>query len=223
MTNYLDLDTWPRKRAFDYFRGFDNPFFNVTVQLDATHLRTLTREREDVSFFLAYLYLSLRAANETEPFRYRLEGDRVRVYERIHGGTTFLRDDESFDFAYFDYRDDFPSFQAEARAALDEAKRRGPTFDPSDNRVDLIHYSPLPWIAFTSFAHARNWRRQDSIPKIVFGRCEEAGGRSNLPVSVEVHHALMDGLHVGRYLERFQAALLDPENSLAPIQAREEA
>src|SRR6185436_5914790 len=101
-----------------------------------------------------------------------IDGERVRVHERIHGGTTFLRDDESFDFAYFDYLDDYPRFQAGAREALDAAQRRGPTFDPHDGRDDLIHYSALPWIAFTSFAHARNWRRPDSIPKIVFGRCE---------------------------------------------------
>ena len=217
MPDYLDLETWPRKRAFAYFRGFDNPFFNVTVQLDATPLRVLTRAQPEVSFFLAYLYLSLQAANETEPFRYRIEGERVRVHGRIHGGTTFLRQDESFDFAYFDYLDDYPRFQAGAREALDAAQRRGPTFDPHDGRDDLIHYSALPWIAFTSFAHARNWRRADSIPKIVFGRCAEEGGRFRLPVSVEVHHALMDGLHVGRYLERFQAGLLDPETSLPDL------
>jgi chloramphenicol O-acetyltransferase type A len=29
-----------------------------------------------------------------------------------------------------------------------------------------------------------------------------------MPVSVEVHHALMDGLHVGRYFESFQSHLL---------------
>lgn len=214
MHRYLDLEQWPRKRTFDYFQGFDNPFFNVSVQLDATALRELTRARPEISFFLAYLYLSLRTANEIEAFRYRIEGERVRVYDRIHAGTTFLRSDESFDFAYFDYLEDFRNFHAAAREALDRAQQRGPTFDPEDGRDDLIHYSSLPWIAFTSFAHARNWRRQDSIPKIVFGRCSEEGGRWRLPISVEVHHALMDGLHVGRYLERLQAALLAPEGVL---------
>jgi chloramphenicol O-acetyltransferase type A len=48
------------------------------------------------------------------------------------------------------------------------------------------------------------------VPKIVFGRHREAGGRRWMPVSVEVHHALVDGLHVGRFFERFQALLDDP-------------
>ena len=32
-----------------------------------------------------------------------------------------------------------------------------------------------------------------------------------MPPSVEVHHALMDGLHVGRYVQAFEAALAAPE------------
>ena len=31
-----------------------------------------------------------------------------------------------------------------------------------------------------------------------------------LPISVEVHHALMDGLHVGRYLSRMEDMLNEP-------------
>ena len=36
-----------------------------------------------------------------------------------------------------------------------------------------------------------------------------------MPVSVAVHHALADGLHVGRYVERLQEVLNDPTGLLA--------
>jgi chloramphenicol O-acetyltransferase type A len=32
-----------------------------------------------------------------------------------------------------------------------------------------------------------------------------------MPISVEVHHALMDGLHVGRYLDRLAEVLAQPD------------
>ncbi len=32
-----------------------------------------------------------------------------------------------------------------------------------------------------------------------------------MPFSVEVHHSLVDGLHVGRYLERMDEMLAKPE------------
>jgi chloramphenicol O-acetyltransferase type A len=32
----------------------------------------------------------------------------------------------------------------------------------------------------------------------------EKDGKRSMPVSVHVHHALVDGLHVGQYIDRFQ-------------------
>jgi chloramphenicol O-acetyltransferase type A len=215
MARFLDLESWPRRQTFEFFRKYDNPYFNVCTALEAGPLVELVRSEPDVSFFLAYLYLSLRAANESEPFRYRLSEGRVMVHERIHAGTTVLLEDESFGFAYFNYTEDFASFQAAAREALAQLRARK-SFDPQDHRTDLIHYSILPWVSFTSFSHARNWSGEDSIPKIVFGKATERNGEWRLPVSVEVHHALMDGLHVGRYLEMLQEYCSQPAPVLVP-------
>jgi chloramphenicol O-acetyltransferase len=58
--------------------------------------------------------------------------------------------------------------------------------------------------------NARRSLAEDSVPKIIFGKYEVEGGRVRLPVSVEVHHALMDGVHVGRYFERLQEHFTAP-------------
>lgn len=214
MTRFLDLESWHRRATFEFFRGYDNPYFNLCAQLEVGPLLDFVRARPDTSFFLSYLYLSLRAANELEPFRYRLSGGRVLVHDRIHAGTTLLLDEERFDFAYFEYQEDFARFQSEAREAMARVRAEGGTMNARDDRSDLIHYSALPWVTFTSFSHARNWRREDSVPKIVFGKYAERDGHRLMPVSVEVHHALMDGLHVGRYLERLQRYFMEPAAGL---------
>jgi chloramphenicol O-acetyltransferase type A len=54
------------------------------------------------------------------------------------------------------------------------------------------------------------------VPKLAFGHIQADGARLWLPFSVEVHHALMDGLHVGRYVQAFEAALQQPEDWLGP-------
>jgi chloramphenicol O-acetyltransferase type A len=72
----------------------------------------------------------------------------------------------------------------------------------------------LPWVSFTSFAHARTPGRGESVPRIAFGKFSIENEQTMLPISVEVHHALMDGLHVGRFLNRFQEMLMEPENYL---------
>ena len=39
-------------------------------------------------------------------------------------------------------------------------------------------------------------------------------GNTFLPMSVEVHHALMDGFHVGRFINKLEDAVFKPEASL---------
>jgi len=213
MAAYLDLSTWPRREAFDYFRNFDKPYFNVCTRVDVSRLKPAAAGVG--SFTLACYFITLRLANEVEPFRYRLEDGRVRVHDVIHGSTTVLRDDDSFGFAYLDHAPDFATFAGGAGAAIAAARDRQVPFDPRLDFEAVIHCTTLPWIHFTSFSHARNWGREDSVPKFAFGRIEADGDRLWLPLSVEVHHALMDGVHVGRFIERFESVLTDPQPWLA--------
>lgn len=210
MEKYLDVRNWARRDLFEFFRSFDNPYFNICTRLDVTHLLAALRRRPGVSVSLAYHYFALRIANEIEPFRYRLRDGKVIIHDAINGGTNVLLPNESFVFSYFDYQEDFEKFMAEAQAAVREAQKGNTPFSPNP-ADDRIHFTVLPWISFTSFAHARNWGREDSVPKIAFGKFTRDSECTLLPISVEVHHALMDGLHVGRFLSRFEEMLKDPE------------
>jgi chloramphenicol O-acetyltransferase type A len=210
MTTYLDVTTWARREIFEFFIGFDKPYFNVSTQLDVTRLLPLVRAREGANVSLAYHYFALRAANEVEPFRYRLRDGKVVVHDVINGGTTVMLPNETFTLAYFEYNDNFDHFMADATSAVQAALAGDGAWRPNA-RDDMIHFTTLPWVAFTSFSHARNWGREDSVPKIAFGKFIQTEGRTLLPFSVEVHHALMDGLHVGRYIQRLEAALANPE------------
>jgi chloramphenicol O-acetyltransferase type A len=211
MPKYLDTKTWTRREVFEFFRDFDKPYFNLCTRLDITRLLEVLHDRHDVSTMLAYHYFALRAANEIEPFRYRLREGKVIIHDVIHGGTTVLLPNENFTLAYFDYDEDFAKFMSAASSAVKEVVKGDGAFrpDPSDDR---IHFTTLPWVAFTSFSHARNWRREDSVPKMAFGKFVKENKRTLLPFSVEVHHALMDGLHVGRYVTRLEEILATPED-----------
>jgi len=213
MIRDLDIQHWHRREVFELFREYDNPFFNVCANIEVTALRDLSRS-ENVSFSIASHFLSLKVANELEPFRYRLRGKRVVVHDRIHGASTLLLDNQSFKFYHFAFDEDFEQFQAGAKAALATARATADSLDNQPERDDLIYYSVLPWISFTAFAHARKSNRQDAIPKIVFGKFFSEGQIVKMPLSVEVHHALMDGVHVGQYFHRLQDYLSDPQDAL---------
>ena len=126
-----------------------------------------------------------------------------------------LNEDETFGFCYFEYKPNFSEFLPAAEASLAEYHASHTKMNPKDDRDDMLHYSVIPWVSFSSFSHARRFGTHDSVPKIVFGKYREEFDTVQLPVSVEVHHALMDGLHVGRFFAAFQKHLNEPEVSLA--------
>src|SRR2546423_1405371 len=209
MAEYLDVANWSRRDLFEFFIGYTNPYFNVCTQIDVTNLKAFVNQQH-YKISLALHYFALRVANEIEPFRYRLKDEKGLVYDVVNGGTTVLLPNESFAYAYFDYQRDFEKFLTDMSKAVDDVRIGSGPLKPT-LRDDVIYHTTLPWISFTSFAHARTKGRGDSIPRIVFGRFTKEGERMMMPISVEVHHALMDGLHVGRYLNRMEEALAEPE------------
>jgi chloramphenicol O-acetyltransferase type A len=210
MPTYLDLDAWPRRELFEFYRDFDKPFFNVCLRLDVTNLLQEIQKHPGVSVALTYHYFALKAANEIEQFRYRLRNGRVLVHDVINGGTTLMLPNETFTLVYFDYAETFAEFIGPAQRAVEETKQDS-AFRPRHEDDARIHCTTLPWIAFTSFSHARKWRQEDSVPKISFGKFTRENDRTLMPFSVEVHHALVDGLHVGRYITRIEEMLAQPE------------
>ena len=208
----LDIAHWPRRAAFEFYRSFDRPYFRICTRIDVTALKPALAQAGIGSLTLACHFVALCWANRLAPFRYRLVNGRVRVLGVVHASTTVLRTDESFGFAYLRHTDRFADFAAQGAAALQAAKDSG--FAPRVDDQALVHFTTLPWLHFTSFEHARNWGREDAIPKVAFGRIDsDAGGdhkRQWLPMAVEVHHALMDGLEVGRFVQGVEAAMRDP-------------
>ena len=213
MTRALDIQLWHRREVFNLFKEYDEPFFNVCANIEVTALLNLSRT-ESIPFSIACHFLSLRAANEVEPFKYRLRGDQVVIHDQIHGASTVLLENQGFKFYHFEFAEDFEQFQMGAKAALARARATADSLDNQPERDDLIYFSVLPWISFTSFAHARNSDRHDSIPRIVFGKYFSEAETVKMPLSVEVHHALMDGVHVGQYFQKLEDYFSDPQNAL---------
>ncbi|MFT3827538.1 MAG: chloramphenicol acetyltransferase [Chitinophagaceae bacterium] len=205
MKQLLNIESWSRKEHFQFFGRFDEPFFGVCVDIDCTQAYTNAKER-GASFFLYYLHASLTAANDLEPFRYRIAGDEIYIYDVIHAGPTIQRPDKTFGFSNILYYRDFDHFIQEATKVINQVQNSTILF-PEEYLENIVHYSSLPWIKFTSISHARNFSFKDSIPKISFGKMTEHNGKRSMPVSIHVNHALMDGYHVGMYLEMFQELL----------------
>jgi chloramphenicol O-acetyltransferase type A len=207
MKTKLDIQNWNRRDHYQYFGGCDDPYFGVVVNVDCTDAYQHCK-KEKLSFFLYYLYASIKAINLVENFRYRIIDGEVWVFGRVHVSTTVGRKDSTFGFAFFEYTDDFEGFCKNAKVAIAEVQESsGLGVSQDAARLDVVHYTVLPWFSFTGFKHERNFCRGESIPKIAFGKFFESAGKLLLPVSINANHGLLDAYHVGKYLELFQAGL----------------
>lgn len=204
----IDLEAWRRREHFLLFRDYDRPHFSITAAVDVSACYAATRAGEGASFTLAMLFAAMQAANAVEAFRLRLREDGVWCHDAIGIGCTVARPDRTFGFAYFAHDASFARFAAEGAREMERA-RAGTTLGDAREADDAtLHATVLPWIRFTSFTNAM--RREDSVPKLTFGKRYAEGGAWYVPVCVEVHHALVDGIDVGEFLERLQDRLAAP-------------
>ena len=199
----IDLSTWNRKQHFEFYTTFKQPFFNVCATVDITKTLNYCKQNQ-LSFFICSLFLLGYTANQIESFRFRINNDEVDIHDELEISCTVLNSDESFSFCEFGGMGNFDVFYQQAVEQLDKVKNGYKSLTSSNNIDNKIFCSVLPWIHFTSFSHAQKQDEHDSVPRIVMGKYKKNHNELAMPVSVEVHHALVDGLHVGQYFEKLQ-------------------
>ena len=205
MKQKLNQETWNRKEHFLFFKQMEEPFFGITTTVDCTKAYAKSKEI-GVSFFVYYLHKTLQAVNEIENFRFRIIDDEVFIFDKIDASATIMREDKTFGFSYIEFFNDLTHFN---EITLKEIERMQTTTGLFTRKYpeNLIHFSALPWVNFTSLSHARSFTWQDSCPKISFGKMIEENGKKSMSISVHVHHGLVDGYHVGLFIDKLQNLL----------------
>jgi chloramphenicol O-acetyltransferase type A len=204
MKTLLDIENSPRKEHFHFFRQFDEPFFGATVEINCTTAYANSKKL-DSSFFIYYLHKTLVAVNTIEPFRYRISDDKIYINDRIDASATIGRPDGTFGFSLIEYNRSFDIFKANALAEIERIQTTTGLFTRSFESDNVIHFSAIPWLNFTSLSHARSFTTPDSCPKISFGKMMAAeNGKRTMSMSIHVHHGLIDGLQLGSFVDYFQ-------------------
>jgi len=203
----IDINSWIRKDHFQFFNQFDEPYHGVTVNIDCT-IAYQTVQSLGVSFFLYYLYQSLSASQTIDAFKLRIEDNEVYRYDQIDAGSAIGRPDGTFGFGDFTFYGTFDKFHSEAVKVMRRVEQESGL--TRSGALNVIRYSPLPWINFTSLSHARTFQFRDSCPKISFGKMTDTNGMKSMPVSIHVHHALIDGFQLGQFIERYQELMNKP-------------
>lgn len=200
----LDLEQYPRRAHFDYFRSMTSPYVGITVEVDITDFLYGCRER-GYSFFLTFLHTVSRAANAVPELRQRIVGESIVIFDHCETSHTVLCDDETYSYCRLDCSKPLEEFLSEAAKAHVDAKLH-PTLDDGDDVFGLLFISCLPWVSYTALVQPIP-TPVDSNPRITWGKYFSRGDRTLLPVTLLAHHALVDGIHLSMFYEALDRCL----------------
>jgi chloramphenicol O-acetyltransferase len=201
-----------RRDRFKLFDRMDSPAVNITFPLELPDLRPWCKAH-GLPPFHVLLCAVLRSVMKVENFRYRLvEGEVIRI-DRLTPSYTVTNQHHDLNFAQFDWSDDLREFVARSLAARDEASsmtalnEKYRAMSPREAR-EQVFVTCIPWLAFTSIQHPTTSLAAPDIPSLAWGKFSDAaGGRVQLPFSVQAHHGFVDGYHIHLLAQQIAAEL----------------
>lgn len=192
-----------RKKHFEYFLNMDAPHFNITANVDITNfLRWLRAEQQQ--FTSAMVYALAQTAHAIPEFRWRIRDGEVFEHELVHPSFTVNTEvADVFSFCSVPYDPNYKVFAERAKARIAKMSV-DPSFEDEEGMDNYLFISAIPWVSFTGFIHPMHYSPTDSVPRFAYGKYFEQDGKTMMPLSVQAHHSVVDGHHMGKYFIEIQ-------------------
>ena len=201
----VDLETWPRAQQFHFFRTFERPHYAITVRIDVTQLMA-HRKAQNISPFRHAIYAIGSGLHAVPELCMRFRGDVVTRYDRLQLSPTIPLDNGDFRYTYLQFDPNRTAFDAHTSAKIEEV-RAGAPLNANDGSVqDVAYLSCLPWLDYSSLDNALP-NADDCIPRVSWGKIVPKGDGFDMAMTIQVHHALVDGRQVGQFFEATQDAI----------------
>ena len=201
MFEYIDLEKWERKEHFNYYRNQLKCTYNLTVQLDVTHLIQKIRENH-LKFYPCMIYCISKIVNETKEFKMAVDKDgRPGYYDIIHPNyTIFHNDDKTFSDVWTEYNPNFKLFYQNITFDMDYYKDKKGIKVKENQPANFFCISCVPWLNYTNFSTSLVGIDQMTLfPIITFGN-----GQFKMPFTVNIAHAAADGYHTAKLINDIQ-------------------
>ena len=201
---FIELESWDRAMHYQVFRNSLQPQYCVTFDLDITHFLPVIKGK-GYSFTFSFIYAVTKCANRIEEFRCRFVDGKPAVFETINTSFTYLKKGtELFKVVNVPMQDTLEQYVALAKQT---EENQTAYFTASAMGNDIYQFSPFPWVSFRHISHTDSGRKDNATPLFDWGKFYEKDQRILLPISVQVHHSFVDGIHIGKLAQSLQEYL----------------
>lgn len=203
----VNLDTWSRADQFRLFRRYDRPHYATTVRLDVSEMMA-AYSRSGLSPFRHTIWAVGKGLHAVPELCMRFKGETVTQYKRLLLSPTIPLENGDFRYTYLAWNPDRARFDGHASEKIAEV-REGAPLNANDGSIeDVAYLSCLPWLDYTSLDNALPGP-EDCIPRVTWGKIVRRGDGHEMAMTLQVHHALVDGRQVAEFFVATEAALAD--------------
>ena len=173
----VNLDTWKRGNLFCFYIDNLRNVMSMTVDIDVSSLIAFARTHK-LKFYPAMMWVVSKAVNQRAEFRYGWDNNGNLIHWDYISPyyADFHKDDEQFVKLVTEYSDDLT--------------------EHPENTFDV---SCLPWVKYRNFDIHVFDEGKYLAPVVTWGKYETENGKTVLPLSMNIHHAVADGWHLSRF------------------------
>jgi chloramphenicol O-acetyltransferase type A len=213
--NKIDMDNWDRKQHFEHYLKNVKCGFSITSNIDSTALVPAVKAKS-LKLYPVLLYMVTSVVNLQHEFRTCFNDDKQLGYwETMNPSyTVFHQDTHTFSSLWTEYTDDFNEFYQKIQIDIEKYSDNKDLFPKPDCPLNCFPISCIPWTSFTGFNLNLFNDNQFLLPIVTIGKYFEQGDTLQLPVCLQIHHAVADGYHAAQFMNHLQQLASMPEKWL---------
>ncbi len=208
---YIDMTKYPRLDHFRHFLTMQQPCVSITVQIDITDWLSRLKA-SGCPFFLSFQYAVVRAANRIPEFRQRIVDDKIVEYDYCNPSYIVSLPDDTYRYCNVNVNQPFAQYLEESRVKQDAALHSEHLEEEEGDVLGLLFISCVPWFNYTeammpypggSFSNPSfcwGGYKTEKYLALEDGRVTEKV-KTSIPVTLFFNHALIDGIHAGRFFD----------------------
>lgn len=200
----FNVETWQRKEHYHVYSEVVNCGFSLTTKIDITLLTRFVKSR-GYRFYPTIIYLLSSLVNARNEFRFSKKHNDLILWDKVHPNfTIFHNETETFSSLWCEYSDNIQIFMENYNHQLALYKNDYNLTPQLVQKENVFYVSSLPWVSFDSFNLNIANITNSFMPIFTMGKFYEEDNKILLPLAIQVHHAVCDGFHVGRFVNELQ-------------------
>lgn len=208
--NTIDMQTWNRNESYSHYFNTVPCTYSMTVNLDVTEFIKILKENK-LKFFPAILYGISHIVNSHEEFRMDFDENKKLGYHTFSNPcyAIFHNETETFTNVWTEYNADFTLFMQNYTIDMAKYQKDFKNSKPLSNK-NHFNVSCIPWTNFTGFNLNLQQGYDYLAPIFTIGKYVSSDDKIEVPLAIQVHHAVCDGFHLSRFINELQNWINNP-------------